>query len=96
MLPARGRLSLWVGIMSSLLKALKFAREKPAGCSFAFALSLAMMCAVAAGALWLFFAFAPHFIQNRLQDLKKSKKSKKLAYFQKIIYNSAIIINKKT
>lgn len=57
-LPARGRLSLWVEIMSSLLKALKFAREKPAGCSFAFALSLAMMCAVAAGALWLFFAFA--------------------------------------
>ena len=44
--------------MSSFFKALKFAREKPLGCSFAFALSLAMMCAVAAAAFWLFFAFA--------------------------------------
>lgn len=43
--------------MKSFFKALKFAREKPVGCSFAFALSLAMMCAVATAAFWLFFAF---------------------------------------
>ena len=44
--------------MSSFFKALKFAKEKPMGCSFAFALSLAMMLAVAAAAFWLFSAFA--------------------------------------
>ena len=43
--------------MSSFLKAVKFAREKPVGCTVASLVSLAMMFCVVVAAFWLFFAF---------------------------------------
>lgn len=43
--------------MSSFLKAVRFAREKPAGCTVASLISLAMMLGVVVAAFWLFFAF---------------------------------------
>ena len=43
--------------MTSLVKAFKFAKNKPAGCTFSALISLALVSAVIAGATWLFFAF---------------------------------------